>query len=160
MRGHRRFGRRMRRPHRFLFILAVIIAGVVVIGHLHEKHDRWNGPWGDRGWTRGGHSWYYEDSRDRSVFEKEMFQVQSPRGWDGGDYLVLGLAALVGLILTSGLGIAFVVFGKSRRAPSTSRSDLLRLKQVFDGLERRLGRIETLVTDKEFDWERRLVQGK
>lgn len=34
-----------------------------------------------------------------------------------------------------------------------------RLKRTFDQLDRRLRRLEDRVTDKEFDWDRRLRQG-
>ena len=36
---------------------------------------------------------------------------------------------------------------------------LRRIKRKFDGLERRVSRMETVVTDKEYDWERRLHRG-
>ena len=36
---------------------------------------------------------------------------------------------------------------------------LQRLKRQFDGVERRIGRLETVVTDKEYRWEQRLKRG-
>lgn len=40
---------------------------------------------------------------------------------------------------------------------ATSRQlALMRLKKSFDNLDRRIQRIEAIVTDKEFEWERRL----
>jgi len=36
---------------------------------------------------------------------------------------------------------------------------LKRIKRKFEGLERRVSRMETVVTDKEYDWERRLNRG-
>lgn len=40
---------------------------------------------------------------------------------------------------------------------ATSRGMALqRLKRSFDNLDRRMQRIEAIVTDREFDWERRL----
>ena len=43
---------------------------------------------------------------------------------------------------------------------TSSRSLALhRLKRTFDNLDRRIQRIETAVTNKEYDWERRLREG-
>jgi phage shock protein C len=43
---------------------------------------------------------------------------------------------------------------------TSSRSlALQRLKRTFDSLDRRVQRIETAVTNKEYDWERRLNEG-
>jgi len=43
---------------------------------------------------------------------------------------------------------------------TSSRSlALQRLKRTFDSLDRRVQRIETAVTNKEYDWERRLHEG-
>jgi phage shock protein C len=36
---------------------------------------------------------------------------------------------------------------------------LHRLKKTFDNLDRRVQRMETIVTAREFDWERRLNEG-
>lgn len=44
---------------------------------------------------------------------------------------------------------------------SAGRSEALgRLKRTFDGLERRLRRLEDTVTDREYDWQRRFNEGK
>lgn len=43
---------------------------------------------------------------------------------------------------------------------TSSRSlALQRLKHTFDSLDRRVQRIETAVTNREYDWERRLHEG-
>jgi len=36
---------------------------------------------------------------------------------------------------------------------------LRRLKKTFDDLQRRIQRIETIVTSREYDWEQRLRNG-
>lgn len=41
---------------------------------------------------------------------------------------------------------------------SSRRMALHRLKRTYDNLDRRIRRIEDIVTDREYDWERRLNQ--
>jgi len=42
---------------------------------------------------------------------------------------------------------------------SNRKMALSRLKRKFDNLDRRTSRIESIVTDKEYDWERRFQSG-
>jgi phage shock protein C len=41
---------------------------------------------------------------------------------------------------------------------SSRRMALHRLKRTYDNLDRRIQRIESIVTSREYDWERRLNQ--
>ena len=43
-----------------------------------------------------------------------------------------------------------------RRVPLRARVDLLQLDRQLDGLNRRIQRMETIVTDRQYDWDRRM----
>lgn len=40
--------------------------------------------------------------------------------------------------------------------PTAGRVDLLQLDRQLDGLDRRIQRMETIVTDRQYDWDRRM----
>ena len=42
------------------------------------------------------------------------------------------------------------------RRPAANRVDLRQLDQQLDNLDRRIQRMETIVTDRQYDWERRM----
>jgi len=75
-----------------------------------------------------------------------------------GFWPVLGLYLLAALLMKPEPVMAFTSEDSREFYDSyvNSRGQALgRLKRTFDGLSRRLQRIEDVVTDREFDWDRR-----
>lgn len=155
MRGHRRSGRR---------------SPFGSDKWSHRRSDRWSGDWADnRSDRRSGRRLYR--SRNGRIFGvckglAEYFDL-SVRG--------VRIAAVVLLIMTGFwpivlvYAVAALIMKPEPVAPLkdeyeeefydsyvNSRAGAInRLKQVFDRLDRRIRRMEDIVTQREYDWDRR-----
>lgn len=97
------------------------------------------------------------DYLDFSVFWARMIAVGAL--FFSGLWPILGLYVVAALLmkpepvlpLTSEADEEFY-----RSYTSSRRMALHRLKRTFDNLDRRIRRMEAIVTDREYDWERRL----
>ena len=80
-----------------------------------------------------------------------------------GFWLVVGLYVLAGLIMRLEPAMPFRDDSDEEfyQTYASSRSlALQRLKRTYDNLERRIQRMEAIVTARDFDWERRLREGR
>jgi phage shock protein C len=137
----------------------------------HRYHRHWHRQWG-RGRT---HRTGPYKARDGFIFgvckglaDYFNFSVFWTRAVAVGILLVTGVWPIVGLYL-----LAAVLMKKAPVAPLTDEESmefynsysadrsmaLNRLKRTFDQLDKRLKRMEDVVTAKEYDWDRRFNQG-
>jgi len=76
-----------------------------------------------------------------------------------GIWLILGLYILAALLMKPAPVVPFQSAEDAEfyNSYTSSRSMALhRLKRTFDNLDRRIQRIESIVTARDYDWERRL----
>ena len=72
-------------------------------------------------------------------------------------YMVIALVLKPSPVEGYGMGSSY---SGPRTGPSSKSQALQRLKDKLEGLEQRTRRMESVVTDREFDWERRFRAGQ